>query len=360
MRKIWIPLLMVLLVLLIGGTLAACLPGGVAKRLMSRGLERNMQRDPIAELPDGLHAIVCGAGGPLPGDPERSAPCLAIVAGESLFVVDAGSGAGRRLTGLGLQPSRIEAVLLTHFHSDHIDGLGELGLLRWPAGRHQEPLPVDGPTGVEAVVNGLNEAYRLDAGYRTAHHGPIVTPPSGAGFRARPFAPPIEGESTTVLERGDLRISAFLVDHAPVSPAVGYRFDYRGRSIVVSGDTAKSANLERFARGVDLLIHEALSPELMGVIQAAAERTGNDAMAAIAHDVLDYHASPVEAAESAATAGAGHLLFHHIVPPLPLPGLDSVYLEGVDEAYEGPFTLGRDGTRISLPAGSQRIDVVEP
>ena len=355
MRKILIP---VLIAAVVFGALLSCFRRPVAMGLMRRGLERNMVRDPIAELPDGLHAILCGAGGPLPGDPDRSAPCLAVVAGDTLFVVDSGSGAGRRLAGLGLQPSRIEAVLLTHFHSDHIDGLGELGLLRWPAGGHSEPLPLHGPTGVEEVARGLNAAYRLDAAYRSAHHGPEVTPASGAGFRSVSFPEPPEGESISVLERGDLRVTAFRVDHAPVKPAVGYRFDYRGRSIVVSGDTAKSPNLERFARDVDLLIHEALSPELMGVIQEAATETGSSRMAKIAQDVLDYHASPVEAAQTAGAARARHLLFYHVVPPLPIPGLASVYLDGVSEAYDGPVTLGRDGTTLSLPAGTRTIEVV--
>jgi len=126
---------------------------------------------------------------------------------------------------------------------------------------------------------------------------------------------------------------------------------------VVSGDTSKSVNLERFAEGVDLLVHEALSRELMDVVRSATERAGNARMGQIAVDVLDYHASPVEAAEIAASVGAGHLLYYHIVPPTPIPGLDSVFLEGVSAAYDGPVTLGADGTSISLPAESDRIEV---
>jgi ribonuclease Z len=96
----------------------------------------------------------------------------------------------------------------------------------------------------------------------------------------------------------------------------------------------------------------------MGVIQAAAESVGNTSMAAIAHDVLDYHATPVEAAETAEVVGAGHLLYYHIVPPMPIPGLASVFLQGVSEVYSGPVTLGRDGTTISLPGESDEIIVV--
>jgi ribonuclease Z len=355
LRRFLVPLLV--LAILVAMT-SVFLRGPIALRIMQAALERNMTLDPIAELDNGLHAILCGAGGPLP-DPDRSGPCVAIVAGEDVYVVDAGSGAARRLARLGIRPSRVEAVLLTHFHSDHIDGLGELGVLRWTAGSHVEPLPVHGPEGVRKVTEGLDQAYRLDAIYRTAHHGPEVTPPTGSGLRAMAFAQPPDGESTLVFERDGLRVTAFRVDHSPVRPAVGYRFDHAGRSIVVSGDTKKSANLERFARGVDLLIHEALSPELMGVIQHAAENVGNRSMAAIAQDVLDYHTSPVEAAESAEAVGAGHLLYYHIVPPMPIPGLASVFLDGVSQAYRGGVTLGRDGTMISLPAASEEIRVVQ-
>jgi len=331
--------------------------GAIAVRIMGAALEFNMRADPIGDLPDGLHVTLCGAGGPLP-DPARSAPCLAIVAGRSLYLVDAGSGAARNLIAVGFQPPRLEGVFLTHFHSDHIDGLGELGLLRWTAGSHRLPLPIYGAEGVGEIAQGLNQAYRLDAVYRTAHHGPKVAPPTGAGFRAREFQEPAPGESTVVLERDGLRVTMFKVEHPPIAPAVGYRFDYKGRSVVVSGDTSKSENLERFATGVDLLVHEALSPELMGVIQHAAETVGNTSVAKIAVDVLDYHASPVEVAELAESAGVGHLLYYHVVPPMPIPGLAGIFLSGVSEAYGGPVTLGRDGTSISLPADSDSVLVV--
>ena len=353
-RILWAILAMVLGVTMLGWIFR----GTIALRVMSRALESRLAADPIGALPDGLHVTLCGAGGPLP-DPVRSAACVAIVAGRSLYLVDAGSGAARNLIGVGFQPLLVESVFLTHFHSDHIDGLGELGLLRWTAGSHRLPLSLYGAEGVGEIAQGLNQAYRLDAMYRTAHHGPETVPPTGFGFRAREFEEPRAGESIVVLEKDGLRVTMFKVEHPPITPAVGYRFDYKGRSVVVSGDTRKSRNLARFSTGVDLLVHEALSPELMGVIQRAAEVVGNRTIAKISADVLDYHTSPVEAAQIAASAGVGHLLYYHIVPPMPLPGLSSVFLSGVREVYEGPLTIGRDGTSISLPANSDAIVVVE-
>lgn len=354
MRRFLILLSMIILVF---GLTVWFFRGPISLRVMHAALEARMKVDPIADLPDGLHVTLCGAGGPLP-DPVRSAPCVAIVAGESLYLVDAGSGAARNLIAVGYQPFQVQGVFLTHFHSDHIDGLGELGMLRWTAGSHRLPLPLYGADGIREIAEGLNHAYRLDAIYRTAHHGSETVPPTGSGFSVYDFSEPANGASTVVLEKDGLRVTMFKVEHPPIVPAVGYRFDYGGRSVVVSGDTSKSDNLALHAQGVDLLVHEALSPELMGVIQGSAEAVGNRGLAKIAMDVLDYHATPVEAAEIAASAQVGHLLYYHVVPPMPIPGLSTIFMKGVADAYGGPVTLGRDGTSISLPTGSEEIRVL--
>jgi len=349
----WLWALGALVLLGIGVVLAR---GPIALRVMRAAAERNFAADPFAGLPDGLHLVLCGAGGPLP-DPVRSGPCIAVIAGRSLFVVDAGSGGARNLLRMNLPPGRIEALFLTHFHSDHIDGLGELALQRWVGGANASPLPVIGPTGVEEVVAGFDRAYRQDAGYRTLHHGPQIAPPTGAGLDARAFAEPADGEVRIVWQQDGLRVSAFRVDHRPVEPAVGYRFDYAGRSLLISGDTRRSANLLRNAAGVDLLVHEALSPRLVALARDAAKSAGRANLAKILGDIPDYHTAPVEAAAIARDAGARYLLFAHVVPPLPLPGLEEVFLEGVAEVYGGGVTLGRDGTAVSLPAGSDAVEL---
>lgn len=347
-------LLSVLVLLAVGALLVLAFRVPLTLRVLRVVAERNLRADPIADLPDGLHVVLCGAGGPLP-DPVRSGPCTAIVAGRSLYVVDAGTGGARNMGRLGVPPGRLDAAFLTHFHSDHIDGLGELALLRWAGGSHRHPLPLYGPTGVETVAAGFNEAYRLDAGYRVAHHGPEVVPPTGAGLEAHPFAPPRPGAPVVVYEAKGLRVTAFRVDHTPVDPAVGYRFDYGGRSVVVSGDTKRSDEVLRNARGADLLVHEALSRKLVGVLHDAAVAAGRKNLARITHDIQSYHTTPVEAAEIAQAAGVRALLFEHVVPPLVLPGMEAVFLQGVSDAYSGPVTVGRDGTRVSLPSGSHEV-----
>ena len=317
--------------------------------MLERTIASRVNQDVLADLPDGLHVLVCGAGGPL-ADTERSGPCLAVQAGSHLFVVDAGNNGSRNLTRFGAGQGHIEAVLLTHVHSDHIDGLGQLGLQRWVGGNHAQPLPVHGPEAIVDVVAGFNLAYATDAAYRTAHHGEAVVPPSGAGFVAAPFEMPEDGQSLLVLETDDappVRISAFRVSHEPVSQAVGYRFDYRDWSLVISGDTSKSANLIAHAKGADLLFHEALSSELTGHMGDALESAGNWSGAKIMRDVPSYHATPVEAAESAMEAGVKHLVFYHVVPPLPLKAVENIFLDGVHDAFDGEVTLALDGTLVS-------------
>jgi ribonuclease Z len=346
-----------LLALLVAGAVVVYVQrADLAVWAMSRAVAANMSSDVIGQLPDGLHLAVCGAGAPLP-DADRSGPCLAVIAGKRMFVVDAGTNGARNLQRMGLSAARASAVLLTHFHSDHFDGLGEMAMLRWTGGAHRQPMPAYGPPGIARLVEGLNMAYELDASYRTAHHGADVAPPSGAGARAVEFPLPEPGQEAVVWEGDGLTITAFAVGHAPVTPAVGYRFDYGGRSLVISGDTSKSAEVERMSRNVDLLAHEALSPRLVGILNRAATAAGQANLAKITHDIPDYHATPVEAAETAAAAGARHLLLYHIVPPLPMPGLATAFLEGVADAYAGPVTLSRDGTFVSMPSGGTAIEV---
>jgi len=144
------------------------------------------------------------------------------------------------------------------------------------------------------------------------------------------------------------------VDHGVVSPAVGYRFTYKDRSLVISGDTKQSDNILRFARGTDLLIHEALAPNLVGLMNSAAKKLNLPIPAKITTDILDYHASPIEAAETARDANVGHLLFYHIVPPLILPGQEALFLNGAEDIFS-ELTVGRDGTSFSMPSGSNEI-----
>lgn len=343
-----------LLVLVAGG--AWVFRGEIALKAMARVMDRNLAATPGSGLPDGLHVVLCGSGSPMP-DPNRAGPCTAVIAGQRLFVFDAGAGSVRNLTLMGLPPAQVERAFLTHFHSDHIDGLGELLLQHWAGGAARTPLPVQGPTGVETVVSGLMTAYGPDRGYRIAHHGEAVVPPSGFGGQALTFAPAPDGTPVTLVDEPDLKIRAFSVDHKPVSPAVGYIVEYKGRKAVISGDTDISPRVENAARGADLLVHEALSLRMVGLQRAAAERTGRANLVKIFADITDYHADPEAIATLASRAKVRYLLLTHIVPPLPVRALEGPFLGDSRKAFSGPIRVGRDGDMISLPAGSEDIRV---
>src|SRR3546814_5798645 len=163
-------------------------------------------------------------------------------------------------------------------------------LMRWVASGNSSPLPVHGPEGVEAVIAGFNAAYAADNGYRTAHPGATVTPPQAAGAVALPFAVPT---APTIVYRADgLTVPAFPVDHRPVTPAVGYRFDYKGRSLVLSGDTGPSALVDRAEKGADLLIHEALQPDMVQTLADDLKAAGRAPPGQITQHIPDYHARP--------------------------------------------------------------------
>ena len=328
--------------------------GPIAVAVMAEVYDRAMADDRIAGLPDGLHVGLCGSGSPMP-DPTRAGPCTVVVAGRELFVIDSGQGSTKNLSLMNLPPARVDAVFLTHFHSDHIGDLGELMLQRWAGGAATAPLPVYGPVGVGQVVAGFMTAYGLDSGYRVAHHGPKVVPPGGFGGAARPFAVRKNGPDVTVIDRPDLRVTAFPVDHGPVDPAVGYLFVYKGRRVLISGDTAASARLETAARGVDVLVHEGLAPDLVAVQRRAASAHGHANLAAILHDIVAYHTAPEQAAAIAQRAHARMLLFTHVIPPLPLRALDGPFLGRSRAIFSGRVQVGRDGDFVSLPAGTTEI-----
>jgi ribonuclease Z len=158
----------------------------VPQRPLERGGSRRAEAGyaPRSHDPDALNVVFCGTGSPLP-TPERGAPCIAVYAGDDLLMLDVGGGAASRLAVLRAPLGKLSAVLLTHFHSDHIGGLGDLVLQSWAAGR-RAPLLVYGPEGVEHVTEGFVTAFALDASYRTAHHGPELMPERGARLTARP------------------------------------------------------------------------------------------------------------------------------------------------------------------------------
>lgn len=196
-----------------------------------------------------IRITLLGTGTPSP-NVERFGPAVLVEGGGKRLLFDCGRGAVIRLTGAGVPLTDVDTVFLTHLHSDHIVGIPDLWLSGWLLGRSR-PLKVWGPTGTRAFTQGLVQAFAFDVKIRQL--GPQPLPPSGAEIDANEI-----NEGTAVAD-GQLRISAFVVDHGPVRPALGYRIDFAGRAVVISGDTKLSENLIEHAKGVDCLIHAAWS-----------------------------------------------------------------------------------------------------
>ena len=351
--------------LVLGGLLAPALFGlmwfgkEIGMAVFRRILESAVTQPLLPTLGEGMHAGLCGSGAPL-ADPGRAGPCVFVIAGKRIYIVDAGDGTPRRMSLMRVPVGQIEAIFITHFHSDHIGGLGEMMLQRWTSVGRQQPVDVYGPQGVESVVDGFNRAYQLDGGYRVAHHGPQAVPPTGRGGTPHPFNI-VAGESKAqvILQKDGLTVTAFPVNHAPVFPAVGYRFDYRGRSIVVSGDTAPSESLVANAKGADILFHEGLQTAMVNAMEEIGTRHPFGNLAKIAHDIPSYHTSPEAAAREAAQAGVRYLVFYHIIPPLPLALFNAAFLADSAKYFTGPIVLGHDGTMLSLPPESHTVTIRE-
>lgn len=307
----------------------------------------------------GLHVVLCGTGSPL-ADPLRAGPCVAVIADGRMFLVDVGPGSWEKLQLWRLPRAQLAGVFLTHFHSDHIAELGEVTTQSWIAGR-KSPLPVFGPEGVADVVDGFAKAYAFDRIYRVDHHGEEFMPAEG-GLTTANTIEIEDGSDARILSAGEvapgegLRVTAFRVNHDPVRPAMGYRFDYNGRSVAISGDTIESPSLIAAAQGVDVLVHEALGAHILKRLSTALADEGASRLAKLANDILDYHTTPVQAAKVGKQADASMLLLSHIVPPLAGRIAENYFLEGIDDAgYEGDLRIAWDGLHVELPAKSDEI-----
>ncbi len=342
----------------IGGLGLLAAQDQLAQRAFDAAIENNVGVDRTAALPDGIHVFVCGSGSPMP-DADRAGPCLAVLAGRDGFIFDAGSGSIRKLGRMGFPMDWLQGAYLTHLHSDHIDGLGELLLQAWIAGSRSAPLPVSGPAGTDKVIAGLRQAYELDSGYRIAHHGAAVARPGGFGGAAQIINLPEGQPAQVVFDRDGVKITAIRVIHDPIKPAFGYRLDYKGRSVAISGDTVYAPDFVTASKGVDLMFHEALNPKMIGAMQAQLAKRGRADQAKIMGDIPGYHASPEDAARSAREAGAKALVLYHMVPAPPAKLIERLFVGDAAKQFEGDLKLAHDGMMISLPAGSPTVSYSE-
>jgi len=276
-----------------------------------------------------FRVTLLGTGTPIP-DPDRFGPSTLVEAGNQKLLFDAGRGATIRLRQInavkGTIMTKIDALFLTHYHSDHTLGIPDLWLTGWLGNSRKEPFRLIGPVGAKSLMANLERAYALDIKIRLEDE---KLPPEGIATVVEEFE-----QDGVVYDKDGVRVIAFTVDHGEaIKPAVGYRIEYKGHAVVISGDTRYNQNVIKYGTGVDVLIHE--------VCIARPELLSN----AYYQFVIAHHTSPREAGQVFSLAKPKLSVYSHIVflvgsavPPATVDDL----VAGTRETYSGPLQVGAD------------------
>jgi ribonuclease Z len=271
-----------------------------------------------------IKVTLLGTGTPQPVMDRFSASILVEAGGKNLLF-DAGRGCLQRLRQLQVENNTFDAVFFTHLHSDHIVGFPDFWLTGWLVSQRTKPLKVFGPEGTRQMTDYLQKAYQFDIGIRIQDDKASL---EGSKLLTTDIK---EG---TVYEQEGVKVIAFLVDHYPVVPAFGYRIEFGGHSVVLSGDTRYSENLIKFAKGTDLLVHE--------VAIASDTLKKSDPR----YNILAHHTTPEQASKVFAAVKPKLAVYSHIVRLYNYP-VEEI-LKRTKENYSGPVILGDDLMSFSV------------
>ena len=344
MKKVLIFISCVLLIFIIG--LVSLNSHSVQDRILNIGIKNILSiAEPFLDKEDTLKVVVCGSRSPLPS-PGRAEACILIEAGDDIYIFDIGNGSMNNLTQYQVPWPNVKAVLITHMHSDHIADLPDAHLQSWIQGRNS-PLMVYGPEGISTVTKGFELAYSADYQYRNEHHGDEMLPMSIAGFNAIQ----IMDNQLIPNDTPGLEILPFVVDHYPVNSAFGFKISYKGRTVVISGDTIHDGSVQKYSQDVDLLVHSAISIDLVERMREVAPLAQLDE---ILFDIQDYHTTIKEAGEIARDANVKHLLIYHAIPTPQNKIMEDVFFRPLVGVFDD-YMLSDDGTRVILPVGSDEI-----
>lgn len=272
-----------------------------------------------------MKVTLLGTGSPIPS-PDRAGPATLIRASSATLLFDAGRGVVMRLASARLFPTMLDAVVLTHLHSDHVSDLNDVITTYWVMNSAPRTLRVVGPRGTRALVDATLEMLSQDVGYRRAHHAELT---EGPRVEVTEMTPGDE------LEVGAVRLSAGASDHRPVEPSLAYRVDDADLSVVIGGDGVPCASLDVLVSGATAYVQSVIRDDLVRLIPVSRLQ-----------DILDYHSSVAEAAATAQRAAVKALMLTHYVPA-PAPGsLDE--WRACANAFEGLVVMGDDLTTLDL------------
>jgi len=273
-----------------------------------------------------IKVTLLGTGYPRPVM-SRFGPSILVEAGSEKLLFDCGRGATQRLYQLNVAFSQVNVLFLTHLHSDHVVDIPDFWLTGWVLGR-RESLQIFGPAGTKEMMSRLQQAYAFDIHIRRDVDEQLPAP--GVVVEAKDI------EQGVVYESGGVKVTAFTVDHGVVKPALGYRVDYNGHSVVMSGDTRLSENLIHFAQGTDVLIHEVIDPEAYNPSQTAFSKEQKA-------KVIAHHTTPDQAGSVFSRVKPKLAVYSHIVP-WDAPDL----IPHTRKTYSGPLEVGEDLMSIDI------------
>ena len=292
---------------------------------------------------DSLRVFICGSASPV-GVTDRAQACIAIITPSHFYIFNSGAGSTSNAHRAGLPLSRLQGIFLTHLHSNHIAEIYELNLASWVS-ESVTALQVYGPKGVRRIVSGINETYALDIDYRVAQLGSNQLNPKLAKLKAKAL-----GERT-VLEDGELTITALVANHKTASPSISYRIDYRGRSVFISGDSQVTSTTWIASENVDLMLLDTLSSPLTKAAQKAATTAGLNWQAKIFADAEQYHASTDSLVELQKNTNAKMVALYHLVPTPENLIMSKIFERGLSEN----FVFANDGDWFELPSETASI-----
>lgn len=267
-----------------------------------------------------MQVVLLGTGYPLP-DPNRAGPATLIKAGGSNLLFDCGRGVLMRLAGAGVGPVQVHGVFLTHLHSDHMTDFNDLVTMSWAMNLSPHRLHVFGPAGTRKMVDDTIHLMAPDTAWRIEHHEDLTWEPDVLVTELA------DGDS---IEHAGVRVSVAETHHPPVKPTIGFRVEQEGRSVVIGGDSLPCDGLDRLCAGADVYVQTVLRRQLIENIPAPRLR-----------EILNYHSSTEDAADTAARGGVSKLVFTHMMPT-PAPGTEQDWINDTKGRFDGDVLLGSD------------------